>query len=267
MDTVKKRIYISAFALLAAIIFAVVFIISRPMLELPAAPEPQATTSAPITYASNDSSYTVIAQRYTLPWDSSCEGLGHGRKIDPIISIQYPQIQGLVNKNLEDIINLFFETEFLITPLQRTQATCGTPEDPQFFENTGLDLSFDIKLQTDNYLSLKFTEATALLSGLRPIITYAGYTLDTTAGTILTYRDLFKADAASRQEIKKLVIAGLPKDVKSNPDIDRDILDYDFYLTKNEIVFFNIFLSHALRSTEVKIPFEKVKPYMVTAIN
>ncbi|MDQ3014294.1 MAG: DUF3298 and DUF4163 domain-containing protein [bacterium] len=263
MDIVKKRIYVSMLALLAALVFAVFFISTRPE-EVPVVTnQPIATTSAPVTYASNDSTYSILGLTYSVAWHESCTGLGHGRKIDPIISVEYPQIQGIPKTEVQQSVNLFLENEFLTDPLMRVKATCGTEEDPQYFGETGLDVSFDIKLQSDQYLSLKYAEATGLLSDLRPTFDYRGYTIDLSDGSVLSYKDLFKADAESRATMKQLLTAGLPAQVKSNPDIDRDILDYEFYLTKNEVVFLNIFLSPAFQNIEVKIPFNKIEDLRV----
>lgn len=267
MDIVKKRIYVSMLALLGALVFAVIFIITRPEEAPVITNEPIATTSAPVTYDSNESSYSVLGLTYSVAWHESCNGLGHGRKIDPIISIEYPQIQGIAKASVEQSTNLFLEHEFLTDPLMRVKSNCGTEENPQDFSETGLDVSFDIKLQSDEYLSLKYVEATGLLSSLRPTFDYRGYTIDLADGSVLSYMDFFKGDAQSREVMRQHIIAGLPTQVKSDPDANRDVLDYEFYITKDEVVFFDIFRSQVYRSIEVKIPFTKIQNLLVEPIN
>jgi hypothetical protein len=265
MDPIKKRIYISTIALLGAVIFAVLFIISRPSIHPPVIP-PEATSTEPIKYISDNSSYTVIGETYTVPWSETCNEVSPGRKIDPIISVTYPQIQGLSKTELELNINIALENDFLVDSIKDVTAMCNPSENLTTYEHVGLVVAFAVKLQTDEFLSMKYAVTKNLLSNLRPNVEYNGYTIDLSDGSVVSYKDLFKADSASRREMKSLVIAGLPSQIKSNPDMDRDILDYDFYLTKDSIVFYNIFLSPALRGTEVKIPFEKVKNLMVTTI-
>lgn len=254
-------------ALLGALVFAVIFISTRPE-EVPVVTnEPIATTSAPVTYDSNESSYSVLGLTYSVAWHESCNGLGHGRKIDPIISVEYPQIQGIAKANVEQSTNLFLEHEFLTDPLMRVKAICGTEADPQDFSETGLDVSFDIKLQSDKYLSLIYTESTALMSSLRPTVEYRGYTIDLADGSVLSYMDFFKADAMSRAAMKQYIVAGLPAEVKSNPDTNRDVLDYEFYITKDSVVFLDIFRSHVYRAIEVAVPFSKIQDLLVEPIN
>ncbi|MBX4198420.1 DUF4163 domain-containing protein [Candidatus Parcubacteria bacterium] len=262
MDVIKKRIYVSAFVLLGALIFAVFFILSRPAEIIPA--KPIATSTPQVVYASNDSSYTVIGLTQTVPWHESCNGLGSGKKIDPIISIIYPQIQGLKNTEVQYYVNTALEQNFLNNPLTSTNTICGTSENPQSYENVGLDSSFDVKLQTDRYVSITYRASHNLLSGLRPTVESSGYTVDLDDGSVLSYKDFFKFDSESRQQMKNFVIAGLPRDVKSNPDVDRDILDYDFYLTKDGVTFFNIFLSPVFRDIEVHILYEKLGNLLLT---
>jgi hypothetical protein len=258
MDVVEKRVYVSIFILIIAIIGAVLFVMSRPQDPVPVAEhKPVATSTPTATYTSNESSYTILGLTYTVPWDLSCNGLG--KTIDPIISIQYPQIQGLKDEGVEQNINLFLENEFLTEQLQHASSTCGTIENLADISHTGLEVGLEIKLQSDEYLSLKYFKTTGVLSSLRPTTEYHGYTIDLDDGSVVRYRDLFKADSESRQAMKVIIVKNLPKEVKSNPDIGRDILDYDFYLTKDSVVFFNIFLSPVYQGIEVKIPFTEIE--------
>ncbi len=267
--SIKSRIYFSTIALLGALIFAVIFIITRPNQPVLERNDIAGTTSPTAkTYVSNNSTYTVLGLIHTIPWDKSCDGLNHGKKFDTIVEITYPQIQGLKNSNLEQSINLFLEQELLTDPIQRAKVTCGLPEDPEYFGETGMNTEFDIKLQNDSYLSFKNTETTALLSNLRPSIEYRGYTIDMTDGSVLGYKDLFKTDAESRQAMKQQILAGLPKEVREIPAAnDGDVLDYDFYITQDSVIFFNIFLSAAFQGIDVKLPFSKLQDLMVTKIN
>ena len=178
----------------------------------------------------------------------------HFSEGDTSREIAYPQLQGLNSEYLQRRINNYLRVKFLALGQDEL-----VPQDEQgnFVEVTG----YGVSLLTPLLLSTKLWRSFDF-GGAHPANNYQAFNVDLASGYVFTYEDLFKLDSDYKTLIPELITTSLQKQAEKEeyeyyPFSIRD--EYDFYITRKNLVLFNLYSSHAVQSLESAIRLSEIR--------
>ena len=168
--------------------------------------------------------------------------------------IAYPQIQGLGSEYIERRINNYLRNEFLAIG----QEDIGPQdENGDFVELTG----YGVTLLTSTTLSARLWSSIDI-GGAHPTNAYQAFNCDLRSGYVFVYEDLFRLDSNYRTIIPELITKSLQKRAEREQyeyypfDVKEQ---YDFYITRKNLVIFNLYYAHAVQSLEAPIRLTEIR--------
>jgi hypothetical protein len=194
-----------------------------------------------------------------------------------LIEIQYPQVQGLRTREVDEQINTVLFKAFLSTPgrsLDPEQCADEKQQFPEIKAIYGWYSDFDVTLNNSEALSIH--GYASLTPGAHPQEIIKTYTFDAKTGQLLRLQDLFSPGVDYRSRLN----AAIPKKIAAtlNADPERQFTpteiesivqsfqprqDYQFYLDPNQgLVIVDVFEVHALRAISVNFSAEEVKDWV-----
>jgi len=179
---------------------------------------------------------------------------------DAIINVQYPQVSGLKNAEVQEKINTLFASEAKKYVDTAKESSKGAYEELGFkYEYTS---NYDIKYNSNQVISLLFS-SNEYTGGAHGMPEQWSYTINIDTGVVYTLNDLFKLVPEYKQvineKIKKEIAPMLMYDAKFQ-SINEDTTFY----VKDEgvVVYFGVYeyTPYAAGFPEFYIPFRSVSP-------
>ena len=168
--------------------------------------------------------------------------------------IAYPQLQGLSSEYLQRRINNYLRNSFLAIG---QEDTAPQDEEGNFIELTG----YGVSLLTPSVLSATLWSSVDI-GGAHPTNEYQSFNCDLTSGYVFTFEDLFRLESDYKTIIPELITTSLQKQAvqKEYEYYPFDVKErYDFYLTRKNLVIFNLYYAHAVQSLEAPIKLTEIK--------
>ena len=186
-----------------------------------------------------------------------------------IISIDYPNISGLVDKLVESKVNLFLEDEFKqsIAWFEEVQSDTSFFEDYKDEIQYTFETGFQTEFNSKDFISILLSHY-QFTGGAHGNYFALGYNIEMRNGKVLTLKDIIKEDSfdllafeceqaiIEKFEANSLIDAGLFEDEITIPD------DQDFYIVPGMLVLqFDPYEigPWAMGEVTAEIPFEKIK--------
>jgi hypothetical protein len=143
------------------------------------------------------------------------------------LKISYPQIEGMSNAAVEEIINAELLNEFISETDVHETENCH-PED-----RSDMETAYRTGLNGNNILSIMIRHYMVTPGGGSTML--KGFTIDVGNGDIYRYEDLFRPNSDYDLRINELVWGVMEED---EPLFERRMkkTKYEFYLTENELV-------------------------------
>lgn len=189
-----------------------------------------------------DSAIVVSQSRHRVLQDGLC-----------VVDITYPHIEGLPNRTAQENINATLEAQFLFV-LGPDGATCPQTDLNPSHSFTD-SISYDVQLNARGLLSVRYLETSYIKDAPYPNNSDKSFTFHLTDGHLYSYGELFREGSLSR--IHSLVRESLQKQGITLLD-EAMKRTYDFYLTNDSVVLWNLFDIHAIQGTEVRLPLVNV---------
>jgi hypothetical protein len=185
-----------------------------------------------------------------------------------LINIEYPQVEGLANINVQRKINSQLKDLFLQAPTRTLNVQkCTTESSYSRHQEAvfGWTSDYEIGLNRKGFLSIN--GYTSLTPGAHPLNLAKTITFNLKDGSTYGYSDLFKPGSNYIKQINQLI----PKKIydylelhidQTQLDADeiQDIVDhfqpkeeYQFYLNDQGLVLVDVFDNHALQAIRVEI--------------
>ncbi|OQA19923.1 MAG: hypothetical protein BWY64_00531 [bacterium ADurb.Bin363] len=181
------------------------------------------------------------------------------------ITIIYPQVSGLEDKNVEKEVNKFLKKGFLTgyEGVYGRSVNFLDKKDLEFchkdlIENFGnnstynIEVEYNIGVNKNNILSIHYTGLAMLTPSAHPSKLLKTFTVNLKDGKIYTFKDLFKEKSNYMSLMEKLI-------KKHDLYIEKQKESYDFYLTTDELILININTSYAIQGFEGNIKFQEIK--------
>lgn len=167
--------------------------------------------------------------------------------------IAYPQIQGLTNQYIQSRINTFLRKKFA--------SIAGEKEEFEEYEPAvEQGISFGITLNDGQTLSLLAHEYLDV-GGAHPAYGLYTFNIELASGYRYTYDDLFKPGSGYEYVIPALASEVARKQFEKDGGeflaFDKKE-DYDFYITKRNLVIANLYPYYALQSIEAPIKLSEI---------
>lgn len=186
-----------------------------------------------------------------------------------IISIDYPNISGLVDKLVESKVNLFLEDEFKqsIAWFEEVQSDTSFFEDYKDEIQYTFETGFQTEFNSKDFISILLSHY-QFTGGAHGNYFALGYNIEMRNGKVLTLKDIIKEDSfdllafeceqaiIEKFEANSLIDAGLFEDEITIPD------DQDFYIVPGMLVLqFDPYEigPWAMGEVTAEISFEKIK--------
>ena len=168
-----------------------------------------------------------------------------------IFTINYPQIEKLSNKAIENKINTYLKKEF--NDPKNGQCEDYTQED--IYKS---DTNYHTFLNDKGILSLTYSNEGYLEKSAHPNNLTQGIDISLNKGTPIEFKSLFTENSKYVDRINEVIKKNLEKQEIEFPE-DYQKSDYDFFLTNKELVIINIFDFHAMQSVDAQISYASIK--------
>jgi hypothetical protein len=236
----------------------------------------------------SSSAYSVTIERHT----TDNRGL---------IVVQYPQLSGVVDLNLQKMASRFFYAQTCglddsqwakdyfengsdWTPYQPTHDVGLTPssavsESFVFFQK----IDYTVSVLSSDFLSMDAVSFTVLYHAAHPDTRRRGYVIGRVSANVLALDDVLKTDAASQKKLGRLILEKVESQVSLNRTERRvlakkirnrlqgryvnakgtysDDERYSFLMTPQGLTIFNLFDVHVLSLIEISLKNEELCPY------
>ncbi len=186
-----------------------------------------------------------------------------------IISIDFPQITGLDDKNIETKVNSFLEDEFKqsIQWFEEVQSDSSVYEDYPYEMQYTFETGYQVEYNSKEFISVALSHY-QFTGGAHGNYFALGYNIEMKGGNVLTLKDIIKDDSfdmlsyeceqaiLEKYEAESLTDAGLFENEITVPD------DQDFYILPGMLVLqFDPYEIGPWVMGEItaEIPFEKIK--------
>jgi len=182
--------------------------------------------------------------------------------------IDYPELVSLPDRNTKAEIN-----QYIFNDLVKTDnPDCADNADLSQLgkdESYSIDLNYKVTYNQGSLLSVKVSGlGTSLRNGTidaaHPSKIYKSYNYDLKTGKLLRFQDLFVNDRGFISKIDQSIARQYPNinpiscdNTNLHPDICKG--DYEFYISGNNLVIFNIFDNFVAGSVEAEIKLSELK--------
>ena len=162
--------------------------------------------------------------------------------------IYYPKIRSKI-KNQFIKLNRFFNKEFTDVTKYKNEYECNLfASTPIPFD---LSIDFEVKLLTKNTLSIYSITSIFTEGNAHPFNQYKVYNYNLQTGEKILLKKLFKQEKIPLEELNRTIRKNLNKDIQG---MYTDRFEFkDFYLTKGNIYFINLFDIYVYETIEGKV--------------
>lgn len=166
-------------------------------------------------------------------------------------TINYPQIEKLSNRIIENKINTYLKKEF-------NDPKNGQCEDYTKDDIYKSDTNYAVFLNDKGILSLTYSNEGYLEKSAHPNNLTKGINIFLNKGTPIEFKSLFTKNSKYVERINEFIKKSLEKQKIDFP-LDYQKSDYDFFLTDKELVIINIFDFHAMQGVDAQISYASIK--------
>lgn len=168
-----------------------------------------------------------------------------------IFKIEYPQIEKLSDKKIENKINTYLKKEFL------TQKN-GKCSDNNLEEKYQEDIGYQTKLNSKDLISIVYDSSGYLEKAAHPNNFTSSINLLAATGNKIEFKNLFLKNSKYLNKITEQIKLSLQKQNMTDIEVNSLTEDPEFYLTEKKLVIINIFSGHAMQSVEAPIDYSSI---------
>jgi hypothetical protein len=167
--------------------------------------------------------------------------------------IYFPKIRSKT-KNQFIKLNRFFNKEFTDISKYKNEFECNLlSSTPVHFD---LNIDFQVKLLTENTLSIYSTISSFTEGNAHPFNQYKVYNYNLQTGEKILLKSLFKEEKIPLEEINRGIRKSFSKDIET---MYTDKFEFkDFYLSKGNIYFINLFDVYVYETLEGKVSIKRL---------
>lgn len=169
-----------------------------------------------------------------------------------LFQIQYPVFSSQKN-NLISKINFSLEKTFLEIEEYYNEFECNGGEN-----NFNLNRNFEVKLIDKNLISIHSYSSSFTEGSPHPLTKFQTFNINLKTGEEIKLSQIYKINKFFRRRIRNLISKNLAdQGVSSEFKMDKP----EYYFTKTEIVFINLFEDYPNESIEAKIPILELEKF------
>lgn len=168
-----------------------------------------------------------------------------------IFNIEYPQIEKLSDKKVENKINTYLKKEFL----SQKNGKCS---DNNLGEKYQENISYQTKLNFKGLISFFYDSSGNLERAAHPSNFSTSLNLSSATGNKIEFKNLFLKNSKYLSKITEQIKLSLQKQNITDMEINLLTKDPEFYLTDKKLVVINIFSGHAMQSVEAPIDYSSI---------